>query len=186
MKRLRSAFLCLLAACVAISCAPSATDGELGQMCENLVKLRDEIDGTPESERVAKEEQRHTKELKRLEDWKVRDLKSWDDELATKIAELEKDDAVEDKAAGKKALEEEYAKKKEVTAAKHDEGIKKLMPKKDAAIEAAKKKAAAAKTKWAEAVEECKTAAIKEGVNQTLAQCRIAVTSKDAYWNKCR
>jgi hypothetical protein len=179
MNRRIRGVLFYAAALQLVSCAPAATDEELNQMCARLVELRGEIDATPLAERVGEVEKEFVREEKRLKDWMARDLKSWDDELATKLGELEDEEE-------KKKLTEEYAKQKEITRGKHQPGIDALEPKKKEAIEAIKKKVAASEQEVAAAVAECVGQAKKEGVSQKLAQCRIKAADKDAYWNKCR
>jgi hypothetical protein len=156
-----------------------ATESELKGMCENLIELRGEIDLSEESVLVANVEEDFKKERKRLLDWKARDLKGWDDELAAELKNIEDDEE-------KKKLTEEYAKKKEITASRHDPGIDALDGKKTAAIEAAKKKVVENKAAFEKAVAECVTEAQKEGISQKMAQCRIKADSADKYWNSCR
>jgi hypothetical protein len=163
----------------AVGCIPNATDDELKQMCENLVKLRGDIDNSSEAQLIAAEEERFKKEAIRLEDWKARDLKGWDDELQAKLAGVEKEEE-------KEALQAEYAKKKAITASKHDPGIAALDGKKKQAIEAAKKKAVENQAAWDGAVRDCTEKARQEGVSQKMAQCRITASSVDQYWNACR
>ena len=164
---------------LAVGCVPNATDAELNQMCEILVELRGEVDRSSEKELIAAVEERFKKEAIRLKDWKARDLKGWDDELAAKLKEVEKEEE-------KTALTEEYAKKKETTASKHDPGIAALGGKKKEAIAEAKKAAVENQKAWDQAVAECTDAAKKEGVSQAVAQCRIKADSTDKYWNACR
>ena len=163
----------------AVGCIPKATDDELKQMCESLVKLRGEIDLSSEKELIAAEEERFRKEAIRLKEWKARDMKGWDDELAAKLAEVEKEEE-------KEALKAEYEKKKQITVSKHDPGIAALDGKKKQAIEAAKKEAVENQAAYDGAVRDCSDQAKKEGVSQKVAQCRITATSVDQYWNVCR
>lgn len=161
------------------ACMPAATDDELNQMCDNLVKLRGEISKASEKELIAAEEERFKKEEIRLKEWKARDLKGWDEELEAKLAEAKKDDE-------KEALKAEYAKKKAITASKHDPDINALDGKKKEAIEAAKKKAKENEADWEAAVQECIDKAKAQGITQKVAQCRITADSVDHYWNRCR
>ncbi len=194
---------------VATSCVPQATDEELNQMCENLVKLRGKIELKPADALVTKIETDFADKKKRLGERQERDLKNWDDELAAKLKELEekeakakeedkgkkkkkkkgkKDEAEEEEdfAAQKKKLEEDYASRKEATKKKYAEELKKIGPEKDKAVADAKKKAGEAVGKKKEAVDKCVADAKKEGVFQEVAQCRIKATSTDQYWNVCR
>ena len=171
--------LLLLASAVVTGCMAKATDQEIQTMCENLVKLRGEVNTDPEEKLIADVKESFQREEKRLKDWKARDLKGWDDELAAKLAATENDEQ-------KKALDEEYAKKKEVTASKHDPDIQALPEKMNKAIEEAKKKAEDNKAAFKAAVDECISKSKKEGVTQKVAQCRIGATTTDQYWNSCR
>jgi hypothetical protein len=179
MEKMMIAVAAVAVGLALVACAPAATDAELDGMCTHLVDLRGEVDTSSAEEAIAAVEKEFVVEEKRLRDWMARDLKSWDDELAAKLEELEGDDE-------KKKLTEEYEGKKEVTRKQHLPGIEALGPKKKAAVEEAKKKVAANEKKHADAVAECVESAKKEGVNQKLAQCRIAAPDKDTYWNKCR
>lgn len=161
------------------ACIPSATDEELGKMCENLIRIRGEIDASTIEEMTAAIKERFQREEKRLTDWKKRDLKGWDDEMNAKL------EATED-VAEKAQIAADYAKKKQVTASKHDPGITALPKKMAAALEDAKKKVAANQSAWAAAVTSCVAEAKKEGVSQKVAQCRISADSTDKYWNGCR
>jgi len=175
----RGCVLLLLASAVTTGCVAKATDQEIEAMCENLVKLRGEVNTDPVEKLIADVKESYQREEKRLEAWKARDLKGWDDELAAKLNDA-KDDAE------KAALTEEYTKKKEVTASKHDPDIQALPGKMAAAIEEAKKKAEDNKAAFKAAVDECIGKAKTEGVSQKAAQCRIKATSTDQYWNACR
>ena len=168
-----------IAGSMALGCMTQATDQEIQGMCENLIKLRGEIDMSEESVLIANVEEDFQREKKRLLEWKARDLKGWDDELDAKLKDIEDE---EEKAK----LTEEYNKKKEITASKHDPGIEALDGKKAAAIDAAKKKAVENRAAYQKAVEACAQQAKKESVSQKVAQCRIKAASADAYWNSCR
>ena len=163
----------------AVGCVAKASDQEMQSMCENLVKLRGEINTDPAEKLIAEVKEEYQREEKRLKDWKDRDLKGWDDELNAKLASAADD-------AEKAALTEEYTKKKEITASKHDPDIQALPEKMNKAIEAAKKKAEDNAAALKAAVTECVTQAKKEGVSQKAAQCRIKATTTDQYWNACR
>ncbi len=164
---------------LALSCLPKASEEDCNKMCENLLNLRGEIDTSTEKERIAKVEAQFQKEEKRLTDWMAKDLKGWDDELNAKLAQLKKNKE-------KKSLEEEYAQKKEVTRQQHLPGINDLKPKKEAAIKKAKEDAAASSATWKKALDECVAEALKEGTPKKIADCRIAATGTDQYWNTCR
>jgi hypothetical protein len=164
----------LLAACI-----EKASEEQHNKMCENLVKLRGEVDTSTAEERTVKVNEKFAKEEKRLVDWMEKDLNGWDEELNSKLAEIKDENE-------KKALVEEYDKKKEDTKAQHIPGIEELKPQKEAALKEAKKKAEESRVAWTKAVGECMTAAVKEGTSKKVAECRIGATSVDQYWNMCR
>ena len=164
---------------VCTGCIKEASEQEIRAMCKNLVKIRGEVDLSSEAELIAQVKESFKKEEKRLRDWKARDLKGWDDELEAKLKGIE-DEAEQEK------LKAEYAKKKEVTASKHDPGIDGLGDKMKKAIESAKKKAVENQGLYAKKVEECVAEGKKEGVSQKVAQCRMKAENPDTYWNVCR
>lgn len=162
-----------------MGCIPNATDAELTQMCENLTNLRGEIDQSSEKELIANVEKRFEEEAVRLKDWKIRDLRGWDEELEARLSETDDKDE-------KARLKAEYEKKKEVTASKHDPGIAALEGKKQEAVEAAKQKALDNQAAFETAVADCVEKSRQEGVTQPVAQCRISAQTTDKYWNGCR
>lgn len=182
---MRNGAVFLSAVCF-LACGPAATEDECRQMCENLENLRGKIDTSSEQDLLKRVEEKFASEKKRLEDWKARDLKGWDEELAAKIAALESNEEITDKEAEKKKLTEEYEKKKEATAKQHDPGIEALGPEKVKAIEEAKQKAVSNKAQWDETIKECIATALKEKTPQKLAQCRTQATTTDQYWNICK
>ncbi len=171
--------LFVLAGIFATACVTSATDEEIGKMCDNLVKLRGDVDASSVAEKSAEVKERYQREEKRLKDWKARDLKAWDEELEAKLK------ATEDEEEQAK-LKEEYGKKKAITESKHDPGIAELPKKLEAALAKAKAEVDENQKAWKAAVDECAAKAKKEGVSQKVAQCRIAAESTDKYWNSCR
>ncbi len=171
-----SAFLILLSAS---SCVAPATDQEITAMCENLVKLRREVN-MDSLEKLTKDvNEQYAREEIRLKEWKERDLKGWDDELQTKLSSMTNEKE-------KSALTEEYKKKKEITAGQHDPGINELPGKLAEALEEAKRKAADNKAAFDAAVKACFDQSKREGVSQKSAQCRIKAETPDKYWNACR
>ena len=64
--------LSAIAQVACIGCIPEATDQEIKAMCENLIKVRAEVDMSSEAELIAGVEESFKKEKKRLEDWKAR------------------------------------------------------------------------------------------------------------------
>lgn len=179
MKKTYLGLVLFITGICAAGCLPNATPEETNQMCENLIKLRGEIDRSTEAELKKKVEAQFAKEEKRLRDWMAKDLKSWDDEMAQKL-EAAKDDAEKEK------IEKDYAHKKDVTSQQHLPGIKELGPKKAEAIKEASEKAKENAAMWKKAITDCLDQAKKEGVSQKSAQCRIKAQSTDEYWNQCR
>ncbi len=164
---------------VVVSCIPAATDAEIGQMCENLVGLRADGPLPVEKDLLASIDEDFKAQEKKLVDWRAKDLKGWDDELAAKLKEAESD---EEKAK----LNEDYAKKKEITSKQFDPDLQALGPNKEAAVKAAREKIADKKAERDEEVKKCVEEAATEGPSQQVAQCRIKADSTDAYWNQCR
>ncbi len=179
MKNLIMATVFCFVGIVVISCIPAATDDEIGQMCENLVGLRAGAPLPLEKDLLAKVDEDFKARDKKLVDWRAKDLKGWDVELAAKLEKAETD---EEKAK----LNEDYTKKKEVTSKQFEPDFKALAPAKEAAIKDAKKKVVEAKAERDEEVKKCVAEAKNEGPSQQVAQCRIKAQSSDAYWNQCR
>jgi colicin import membrane protein len=162
------------------SCAPAATDAELTQMCENLVQLRGEIDDTTAEERTAKVEEEFAEREKIHHEQQEAALRGVDGALKGKLEEAGDDEEAKQK------LEAEH---KETRAGLEKEGadlLAELKAEKEKALAAARQKAADAAAERDEAIKKCKEEATAEGVNQTVAQCRIKAESTDAYWNQCR
>ena len=86
----------------------------------------------------------------------------------------------------KAKLNEDYAKKKEITSKQFDPDLQALGPNKEAAVKAAREKIADKKAQRDEEVKKCVEEAKAEGPSQQVAQCRIKADSTDAYWNQCR
>ena len=179
MKNLVIASVFCFVGTLVVSCVPAATDGEIAQMCENLVGLRADGPLPVEKDLLARVEEDFKAREKKLVDWRAKDLKGWDDELAAKLEKAEND---EEKAK----LNEDYAKKKEVTSKQFDPDFQALGPSKEAAIKEAKKKVVDEKAERDEEIKKCVTEAKNEGISQKVAQCRIKADSTDAYWNQCR
>ena len=178
MKKIIIVFVSIFMGLSLVSCFPAASEQECEKMCENLLILRADLDRSTAKELVDEVVEDFKKEEKRLRDWMERDLKGWDEELEAKLAEAKSDDE-------KKKLKAEYEKKKEITKGKHMPGIEELLPKKKQKIQEATAKAKENQDEWDAALSKCKSEAIKEGVTQKVAQCRIAAKSTDEYWNIC-
>jgi len=179
MRKLSLIMAVLVWSGIATSCAPAATDQELNDMCGNLVDLRSQKKIPTEEEVLSKVEKSFKSKEKNLKDWKNNDTKFLDNELKTKLEKLKSDKE-------KKALEEDYDKKKEIGTKKFDADTKALGQAKAEEIEEAKDTITKQVAKRAESVKKCVEEAKKEGINQTLAQCRIKAQSKDKYWNACK
>jgi len=184
MKKMASSLLIIFAAVCVTSCIPAATDAEMGAMCENLTKLRGDGDLSSEADLLKAIEVDFAAKLKKLEDWRAKDLAGWDKELAAKLeaAEADEDKTDEDKAK----LKEEYAGKKDVTSKQFDPDIEKLGPAKVEAVKAAKQKVIDDKAAYDTEIAKCVKEAKAEGVNQSVATCRAGAESTDKYWNFCR
>ena len=179
MKNLIMATVFCFVGTVVVSCVPAATDGEIGQMCENLVGLRADGPLPVEKDLLARVDEDFKTREKKLVDWRAKDLKGWDVELAAKLEKAETD---EEKAK----LNEDYTKKKEVTSKQFEPDFQALGPAKEAAVKDAKKKVVDEKAGRDEEVKRCVAEAKNEGPSQKVAQCRIKAQSVDAYWNQCR
>jgi len=108
-------------------------------------------------------------------------LSGTDGALKGKLEALEDDDE-----EGKKKLEAEHKEMRKTLEKEGADLLAELKTKQDEALAAAKQKAADAATEHAEAIKQCADEAKAEGVNQTVAQCRIKAESSDVYWNQCR
>lgn len=167
---------------------PDATEQELKAMCENLVKLRGDIDSTTLQERTVKIEKDFAKRAERIESSKKKELEAWDQELEAKIKEMTSEEGDKEKASEEdiKKEKENYAAKKADVEKRYAEQTKRFDPDKAAALKEAKEKVAKSEADFAEDTKECLAEAKKEGVTQKVAQCRASATSTDQYWNKCR
>ncbi|MBN2804579.1 MAG: hypothetical protein JXR91_15910 [Deltaproteobacteria bacterium] len=182
-------------------CAPEATDDEINKMCANLEKVRGEITVPSKDEELAKINEDYKKKEVALLDWKARDMKSWDDELAAKLKALEDEAAAEkDVKKAKKPKTDEpveekptaedlkklYDGKKAIGAKQFDDDIAKIPDLKKAAIDDLMEKIKGKEALLNENIKLCADEAKKEGVSSKLAQCRIGAPDKDTYWNKCK
>ena len=178
MNKLAACVIMGLIAAAAVACDSPATDAELTAMCENLMALKSEGNIPTEAELIAKVEEDFEAREKKLLDWKAKDLAGWDKELEAKLEKAESDEE-------KKTLEEEYAKKKKVTAEQFEPDIAKLVPDKKAAIEAARQKVVDLKAEADAELAKCIEDGRKEGINQRVAKCRAEAKTTDKYWNFC-
>ncbi|MBN2341763.1 MAG: hypothetical protein JXX29_10865 [Deltaproteobacteria bacterium] len=184
-----SVLLVFLAMFGAIGCEPAATDDELKQMCVNLSVVRGEEQVPKSAELTAKVEADFTTKEKNLLAWKAKDMRGWDEELAAKLAKLDGGEEMtgDDGApATKESLKKLYAKKKDIGAKQFDDDLAKLADAKKNALSEVDGIVKEAQAAQDVKVKECMDAARKEAVSQSLAQCRIAATDKDTFWNKCK
>jgi hypothetical protein len=179
MRKLIATAVVLSAGLWLASCVEPATDAEIAQMCEHLIKLGGEFDATPVEERVAKAETDFADQLKQIEAKRDESVKAVDTERDAKLAGVKKD---EEKAA----ITTEYDGKKAAKTAEFQAMIDKLNTDKADAVkkagELAKADAAAAK----EAVDKCVAETKGIGLSKEIANCRIGVATTDEYWNKCK
>jgi hypothetical protein len=201
MNKLIKMAILILTTMLLSSCQESASDDELNAMCDNLIKVRGEITIPDAAKLKADIEADFAAKKKHLEEWKAREMKSWDDELKSKLAALDKEEAdkkgkkakkkgakksEDDEKDPKKQLQEEYAKKKSIGAAQFDKDIAALAPAKEEALSSIKDKIVKMQAEYDSAKQQCLKQAKSEGVSKKLAQCRINAQDKDAYWNRCR
>ncbi len=179
MRKLGSVMVFFIIGVFMISCLPKATDEESKQMCENLVKLRGEIEMVTVKDAVNVVQKDFTSQKADLEKRKTRELEVLDEELNARLGEV-KDDKE------KEPIKEEYTKHKQEVETRYAGKIEGLAPAKAKAEQDAKEKAQAAAQQAAEAVETCVAESQKDGVTQKVAQCRISASNTDEYWNVCR
>jgi predicted RNA-binding protein with RPS1 domain len=179
MKKLITTIVVLTAGLWLAACTEPATDAEIGQMCEHLIKLGGEFDATPAEVRVAKVEADFADQLKQLETSRDEAIKAIDTERDGKLAAVTKE---EEKAP----ITTEYDGKKAAKTTEFQGMIDKLNADKGEAVkkaqELAKSDADAAKA----AVDKCVAENKGAGLSKPIAQCRMAVATTDEYWNKCK
>ena len=189
--------LSIIATFMIMSCASTATDEEINKMCTNLEKVRGSITVPSKEDALKKINDDFSKKRAKLEAWKAKEMKGWDDELAAKLKELEESDTGSKSKKVKKSDDEEkkptpeelksaYAKKKEIGAKQFDADLANLPAQKKMAVEAVQQKIDSKQAELDASIKKCIEDAKKEGVSQKVAQCRIAAQNKDSYWNKCR
>ena len=160
-------------------CVTKATDEELENMCDNLVKLRGEIP-KPSSARIESDITMQFKEkAKELTQSQENRISSLTEEMNQKIEVAATDQE-------KATIQGEYGEKIEAVKAEIKPELEAMNAKKSEAIESAKSKVKESEAKWRTAVETCVADAKKESVSQKVARCRIDADSTDKYWNVCR
>ena len=85
MKNLIMATVFCFVGTFVVSCVPAATDGEIGQMCENLVGLRADGPLPVEKDLLARVDEDFKTREKKLVDWRAKDLKGWDVERSARF-----------------------------------------------------------------------------------------------------
>ncbi len=178
-KRMLSFILFAWVSALVSACVTKATDDELQDMCDNLVKLRGEIkkpsSATFESD-ISMKFEKKTQMLKASQESEQRRL---NDEMKKKL------EAVTDEAE-KANIMAEYEEKIAAVKADLAPEIASLNAKKSEEIESEKRKAEEGEAAWRLAVEACLNDAKRDAVSQKVAQCRIQADSTDKYWNICR
>jgi len=180
MKQLVLLGLLISGGVFVIACAPQATDAELNGMCENLVKLRGEVDVRTVEERTAKVEEDFAKRLKLHKEQQAAAVKGAEADMQSKLKEAGDDEEA------KERITKEGAERSGALAKEGADLEAKIAADKTAALGEAKEKAAASQQAFADAVAECVKGAKAEGTSQAVAQCRGKAESTDAYWNQCR
>jgi membrane protein involved in colicin uptake len=179
MKKLVATIVILSAGLTLASCTEPATDAEIAQMCEHLIKIGGEFEAATAEVRVAKVEADFADQLKQIEAKRDEALAAVDKERDAKLGEVKKE---EEKAP----ITAEYDAQKTAKTAEFKAMIDKLNADKADAIkkaeELAKADAAAAK----EAVDKCVAENSGISLSKQIATCRIGVATTDDYWNKCK
>jgi hypothetical protein len=170
-------------------CEPAASSDELTQMCTNLTRVRAEVKVPTVSDLTREVNEEYATKEKKLLDWKARDMRSWDEELAARLKILadnpeELDDAGEPMTPEK--LREMYAKKKEIGAGQFDDDLLKLTVEKKEKLAGLEGIVRDAQQEFDSRIAKCIDDAKKEKISKSLAQCRIVAPDKDSYWNKCK
>jgi hypothetical protein len=163
-------------------CLPAATDQDIAKMCENLVKLRGEVDLTPIEERIAGIEGELAAKKANLGKRHAATLERLGADLQAKLAELGETATPEDRAK----VEQENAAQKAEADKQQAEALARIEPDREARVAEARKQAEAASASAAAAIDECAKKAKADGVTRKLAECRIQAETTDKYWNLCR
>lgn len=182
MTRLTTILTGVFLAASLSGCLPKATDQEIEQMCENLVKLRGGADLTPLEERIARIDKELEARKGDIEKRYETEAEALARNLEGRLAELGEDATEEEQAA----IEESDAERKAEAARNRDEALEHLGSDREQRVAEAGKRLEQGRSKAAAGIRECADEARAVGVTQKLAQCRIEATSTDQYWNLCR
>ena len=161
----------------------------MAQMCQNLTRVRGEVNVPTVSNLTKELNEEYARKEKKLLDWKARDMKSWDEELDARLKILtdnpeEPDENGEPMTPEK--LKEMYGKKKAVGAKQFDDDLLKLTVEKKEKLAGLEDIVREAQAEFDAKAAGCVAEAKKEKIPKALAQCRIAAPDKDTYWNKCK
>jgi hypothetical protein len=163
-------------------CVPAASDQEIAQMCENLVKLRGEVDLTPLEQRLVKIDEEFAGRKADIEKRFASALEAVARETEARIAELGGKATPEERDK----IEQDGAARKAEAKVQQADALSKLDPDREARVADAKAKSEKEEAAAAEKIAECTKKAKDEGVSQALAKCRAEADSTDKYWNRCR
>ncbi|HUT76249.1 MAG TPA: hypothetical protein VM285_01090 [Polyangia bacterium] len=181
MKTLVTIAIGAFLAALLAGCLPAATDQEIARMCENLVKLRGEVDLVPIDKRISEIDEEMAARKADIEKSNASTLAGLSADLQAKLAELGEKATAEDRAK----VEQENAAKTTEAEAQKAEALARIEPDREARVVDARKKAEEARASAAASIEECTKKAKDEGVTQKLAECRIQAGTTDKYWNLC-
>lgn len=179
MKKMTAAIVAVSVGLWLAACAEPASDAEIQQMCEHLIKLGGEFDATPAEVRVAKVTKDFSEQLKAVEEKRDSEIKAVEADREAKLATLKTD---EEKAA----IAPEFDTKKTAKADEYKAMIDKLNADKADMVKKAEELAKADADAAKEAVDKCVAENKGIGVSKELATCRIGVATTDEYWNKCK
>jgi hypothetical protein len=179
MKKLIATIVILSAGLTLASCTEPATDAEIGQMCEHLIKIGGEFDGATAEVRVAKVEADFADQLKQIEAKRDEALAAVEKERAAKLGEVKKE---EEKAP----ITADYDAQKTAKTAEFQTMIDKLNADKADAIKKAQELAKADADAAKGAVDKCVAENNGVGLSKEIVACRIGVATTDEYWNKCK
>jgi hypothetical protein len=186
MKKLIATIMVLFAGLTLASCAEPATEAEISQMCEHLIKIGGEFEAATAEVRVAKVEADFADQLKQIEAKRDEALKAIDAERDTKVAEVKNDKKNKDKGTAEAAITTEYDGKKTAKTAEFQAMIDKLGTDKADAVKKAEELAKADADAAKAAVDKCVAENHGLSLSKEIAACRIGVGTTDEYWNKCK
>jgi hypothetical protein len=186
MKKLIATIMVLSAGLMLASCAEPATEAEIGQMCEHLIKIGGEFEGAPADVRIAKVEADFADQLKQIEAKRDEAVKAVEAERDGKLGVLKDDKKIKDQEAAAAAITTEYDGKKTAKTAEFQATIDKLGTDKADAVKKAEELAKADADAAKAAVDKCVAENNGAGLSKEIATCRMGVATTDEYWNKCK